>query len=43
MVLDATAATFRPCNIGTTIKDLSNNIVYVTANQMILPYNAAIT
>jgi hypothetical protein len=32
-------ASCRPCAIGTTIRDGSNNIVYVTLNQMIVPYN----
>lgn len=35
-------ASQRPCNVGTTIRD-GGNIVYVTLNQMILPYNALLS
>lgn len=33
----------RPVNVGTTIRDLSSNIVYVVMNQAILPYNALVS
>lgn len=32
-------ASSRPCALGTTIRDGGNNVVYVTLNQMIVPYN----
>lgn len=32
----------RPVPIGTTIRDINNNIVYVVMNQFILPYNALV-
>lgn len=37
------SATYRPCNIGTAIRDSSGNIEYVTMNQLILPYNALVS
>jgi hypothetical protein len=38
-----TASAQRPCNIGTTIRNALSEIEYVTVNQFILPYNAALS
>jgi hypothetical protein len=37
-----TISLHRPCNVGTTIRD-GGNIVYVTLNQFIVPYNALLS
>jgi hypothetical protein len=37
------AAGQRPVNVGTTIRDGSSNVVYVTLNQLIVPYNALLS
>jgi len=43
-ITNGVPSSFRPVNTGTTIRDPATlNIVYVTANAMILPYNASIT
>jgi len=39
-----TPSATRPCNVGTTIRDpLTTNIMYVTLNQVIVPYNALLS
>lgn len=30
---------YRPCNVGTTIRDITTAVKYVTLNQLIVPYN----
>jgi hypothetical protein len=39
----ALTSTYRPCNPGTVIRDLSTNIQYATLNQIVVPYNALLS
>jgi hypothetical protein len=41
--LGSTSAAMRPVNVGTTIRDAANNVIYVTLGALIVPYNALLS